>query len=1161
MKKKFSLSVVAGAFAATAIVAPIAASAEAPDEVKSGVYFTKTDGSKGAYYSFTEWEKLSAVEQANLILEYGSENVKIFNKVEDKIAKLSDVVDKNDFNAAAAPYADGDIAGTFVDAESGNDVVITDPTAANVASVNTLDDIALENGGELNLPKTVNATLDDADATEVTLDIDWAENADFDNNVAGEYTFTGTVKKADGETAKFEIPADKAEVTVKVVVAAGELKVESVSAINANQVLVTYNQELDKTTAQNLANYKLEGKVGTTTAGGTTVANVALNTTATFGQTPKATLQADGKSVLVTLSTTNTPQVFEGQVTQKLTVENVKAKDGKVVTKTTKDFSYTDVTAPTVASVTTEGNRVIVVKFSEYVTPTTATTASNYQLDGVSLTAYGAGTGQYDAEKNEVRFSLSSALPDKTYKLKVSVDNVIVDAAGFKVVQVEKDLVVTTNTTAAKLTSVEVAADKASILVKFDKPLAAVGNYVTGQPLFIDGTDIFATAGITKTIENGSLKLTGAIASFVSNGLHAVNLSNTSTAYLQDAYGVKVEAGTTSYTIAADTVKPAVTSTTVNSGATQIEVKFSEAVTSATAENRLNYTLKKADGTTVAINTAAFKSGTNDIAVLGVTALAAGTYTLEVKNVQDTATPANTVDAYTTTLTVADTVKPTVSKVEYSGKTVYVTFSENVNTTTATTAANYLYKGIALPANTKLTAVSGTMVKIELPSDAANVVTGEAFGVSTSVTDVAGNPLAGFGYSGTIGAAFVTASLDADSAAKIVATAKDTVQITFNKALETLNAGDFSFSTNNGSSWTAFTQQNVSFVNTDGKGVATFKLPTGTTLPTDLANVQVKVSTTGTTKGSDASTLSGTILTTGGVAVADKIAPEVAVTSGVGVTPVTYNVVAKDSDDNGKVDVLEITFSENLTTGSVSKDDFAVTGLTVKNVTVGAGALATDKVTLTLNEGTVSDVSDVFAVTLVGDIEDSANNVLKANASKSYAITTTVAATALATINGGGAILGDYTKAGITGVTAGNLTLVNATVAAAKAALVAPATALTKAQIQTAVDDTLAVATAKTNLAVPTLTDADKAITTAELVATQDGATVTWAVTTGTGTITAGVYSTPARGVASATEVLTATIKKGEAVETKVFNVTVQTNVDTDSDGTFDNPTTIIVAP
>ncbi len=486
-------------------------------------------------------------------------------------------------------------------------------------------------------------------------------------------------------------------------------KVESVSAINLNQILVTFNKELDKDSAENLANYTLNN--GTV--------NAALNNAA-WTESPKATLQADGKSVLITLDTDTdgTYQTLANQLEAKLTIDGVKTKDGKAIAKSEHKFTYTDTTVPTVESVKMEGNKVIVVKFSEAVRADQAIAVANYQIDGVSLSAYGVGTPQWDAEKNEVRIPLTTALADKTYKLKVSVNNGIQDVAGYKLLQVEKDLTVVTDKTVGKMTEVSVAADKSYVLVKFDKALAP-SNYVTGQPLFIDGVNVFNSNTIARTIENGALKLTPAgggtdFNTIIANGIHAVNLKSDDNNYLVDAYGIKVAAGATSYNVVADTTKPTVESVTVNEGATTIEVKFSESVDSATAQNRFNYTLKNADGSVVTISSATFKSGSTNTVQLTVSALDAGNYTLTVQNVKDRA--GNTMDSYSKSLSVADLVAPTVTAVKQgigaNSNSIYVYFSEAVNTATATDVNNYLYNNKALPAGTSITALSASAVKL-----------------------------------------------------------------------------------------------------------------------------------------------------------------------------------------------------------------------------------------------------------------------------------------------------------------------------------------------------------------------------------------------------------------------------------------------------------------
>lgn len=750
-------------------------------------------------------------------------------------------------------------------------------------------------------------------------------------------------------------------------------KVESVSAINLNQILVTFNKELDKDSAENLANYTLNN--GTV--------NAALNNAA-WTESPKATLQADGKSVLITLDTDTdgTYQTLANQLEAKLTIDGVKTKDGKAIAKSEHKFTYTDTTVPTVESVKMEGNKVIVVKFSEAVRADQAIAVANYQIDGVSLSAYGVGTPQWDAEKNEVRIPLTTALADKTYKLKVSVNNGIQDVAGYKLLQVEKDLTVVTDKTVGKMTEVSVAADKSYVLVKFDKALAP-SNYVTGQPLFIDGVNVFNSNTIARTIENGALKLTPAgggtdFNTIIANGIHAVNLKSDDNNYLVDAYGIKVAAGATSYNVVADTTKPTVESVTVNEGATTIEVKFSESVDSATAQNRFNYTLKKADGSVVTISSATFKSGSTNTVQLTVSALDAGNYTLTVQNVKDRA--GNTMDSYSKSLSVADLVAPTVTAVKQgigaNSNSIYVYFSEAVNTATATDVNNYLYNNKALPAGTSITALSASAVKITLPSS-VTVTQGTPFAVSNNVTDVAGNKIAGYGYQTTVsGTVANDLGLASGTAVKVVD--KRTVQVTLNKELKSVNTSDFEFKVSNGSggtTWATVPQQNVSYVNSNGKATITFKFnsdvvdedgkfATGATRTAIAVRTnQTSGYTFGTVAVDDTTFTSAALGGSSGTDAADNIAPTLASTNGI---------VTVDSNNNGKIDKIKLTFTEAINGNYLSATTFDVSGYTVTGAALDG--LDPKVVWITVAEKSTPDTDATPNIVRLGTVKDANGN-------------------------------------------------------------------------------------------------------------------------------------------------------------------------------------------
>ncbi|MQL53259.1 hypothetical protein GFC01_13525 [Desulfofundulus thermobenzoicus] len=825
-------------------------------------------------------------------------------------------------------------------------------------------------------PASVSLTVGETKQLTVTTDpADAAVTYTSDNTAVAEVDATGKITAKAAGSATITVTAKKdgladgtATVAVTVSEAAG-LQVVSVSAINLNQIQVVFNKEVDKTSAETLANYVLNN--GTI--------NAALNNAA-WTETPKATLQDDGKTVVITLDTDTdaTYQTLQNQIEATLIISNVKSKDGfETITSTTKKITCVDITVPSVVGVSMEGNKVIIVKFSEPVKGDEAINAANYRIDGVSLSSYGVGAISYDAEKAEVRIPLTTALPDKTYKLTASVNNAIEDLVGLKVLATDKDFTVKADTTAATVSAVEVAADNSYVKIKFTKALDPVA-YVVGDPVIIDGIPIFnaGTTTIAKSVENGVLKLQAAgagtdYAKIVAAGAHAVNVKQDATNYLVDAFGVKVATSFITYTIAADTTKPVVSKVTVQTGATSTEVKFSEAVDTASAQNRFNYVIKDAQNNAVTISSAVIKAGTTDTVVLTHTALAAGTYSVAIQNVKDLA--GNVMDVYNTSLVVADTVAPTVTEVKYStaNNAIYVYYSEAMNTSTTTDQANYLYNDSALPAGTTITALSNAAVKITLPVTTP-VTAGTRFAVSSNVTDLAGNKMAGFGYSTTLTNPLAD-NLALAAGTTVNVTDKQTVVLTLDKELKALQASDFTYSTDNGSNWTAFTQQNASYVNQNGKAVVTLKVgsPTWETDGKVLGNtVKVRanqtVEYTFETTAVDDTKLTATALGgASGIAVTDKIAPALASTD-----PIT----TVDSDSNGKIDQIKVVFTEAMDGNYLSATTFAVSGYTVTGAALDKTDATNKTVLISIAEGTNPDSDATPNVTRVGVMKDANGN-------------------------------------------------------------------------------------------------------------------------------------------------------------------------------------------
>lgn len=150
MKNKLSYAILAAAVAVPALLAPTPGFAATNDEAKSGLYFTK-EGEKGAYYTFEAWAALTQVEKGVLLTKYGTANVQVLLKAQgfEKITTLGAISDSGKpFLEAAVEYKDGDIEGTFVNAETNEEIVIGDTTDVVVESVKALEATVFKGSNE-----------------------------------------------------------------------------------------------------------------------------------------------------------------------------------------------------------------------------------------------------------------------------------------------------------------------------------------------------------------------------------------------------------------------------------------------------------------------------------------------------------------------------------------------------------------------------------------------------------------------------------------------------------------------------------------------------------------------------------------------------------------------------------------------------------------------------------------------------------------------------------------------------------------------------------------------------------------------------------------------------------------------------------------------------
>lgn len=564
----------------------------------------------------------------------------------------------------------------------------------------------------------------------------------------------------------------------------GDLKVESVSAINLNQFAVKFTKNVDETSAETITNYKLN--------------NIGLTT-----GTASASLQADGKTVVVTLVT---PRAQSEEAT--VTVSGVQEDETfNLVPTATKTVTFADTTAPTVSSVTMKGNTKLVVKFSEAVKDTTA---NNYlTINGLPLSAFNASasaiasTGVYG---ETVTITFNSPLNAGSYKLNIGAG--LFDAAGFPVAKQDKDFSVVADTTAPTVVSTT-ATTSGLVKVVFNKPIDSTS--LTGAFSINGGAPVNGTLkadGVTVEVQFGPTEIKAGANVLVINKKVA------------DAYGNKVSTTTdlrVAVNAASDTTPPAVNTVAVKDDR-HFTVVFSKPVNSVYANNPANYNLYNAagskvsstyfNGATFVTRTAAGQTNMVDITLAAGKELPGGTYRLDIANIQDMS--GNTMAPFSTNIVSPDKTAPDFATgtqgVAYAtGNKVEVYYSEPMAVSGAGSIlnpANYSYStdgGVtwnAIPSNATLT--PGVDNKSVIFTFGTDVIATSINKVrAANVTDVAGNVIKNIAPTATIVAANVATPvsiLNTSSSYPALTVNGSVASVTFktDRPLVSVLPGDFS---------------------------------------------------------------------------------------------------------------------------------------------------------------------------------------------------------------------------------------------------------------------------------------------------------------------------------------------------------------------------------
>jgi len=445
----------------------------------------------------------------------------------------------------------------------------------------------------------------------------------------------------------------------------------TVQAVSLTGVDVTFSEPVEKTSAEDKANYSIDK--------GITVLAATL----------------DGNGTVVHLTTTAHQ---EGQ-TYTLRVSNVRdVADVPNTIAANSSLSYTtpvstsDTTPPQLVSIAVVSLSQIDVRFSEALEQASAETAGNYTIDsGVSVLQ-----AALDGSSVLVHLTTTAHTPGQNYTLRVShirdraptPNTIAANSALSYTVPLNN-----TDTTPPQLTSLTVIS-LTQIDVRFSEAVEeasaeTVSNYgidggVTVTQATLDGNAVVVHLTTTTHTAGQSYTLR------VSNVRDRAPTPNTIAANSFLSYTVPLNN--------VDTTPPRLASVAVVSP-TQIDVRFSEAVEETSAEMVGNYSIDHGISVLQAV-----LDGSLVVVHLTTTSHASGqTYTLRVSDVRDRAVPANVIAsnssyAYTVAFggaTSDDVTPPQISAVNVLTLTnIDVVFSEAVDQASAEAVANYRIDGV-----------------------------------------------------------------------------------------------------------------------------------------------------------------------------------------------------------------------------------------------------------------------------------------------------------------------------------------------------------------------------------------------------------------------------------------------------------------------------------
>ncbi|MER2126635.1 S-layer homology domain-containing protein [Solibacillus sp.] len=536
-------------------------------------------------------------------------------------------------------------------------------------------------------------------------------------------------------------------------------KVESVSATNLKEIVVTFNQAVNKTTAENKDAYVVKKGLSV----------IAIDS---------AQLQADGKTVILTVNTVAPNTALTNQSKEyTLSLDGIKAGE-KVISAKDVAFTPLDQALPTVESVTGLGNKAVKVTFSEPV-KLNSTVASAFKIDDKVVSGVATVTGR------TVTIELFSTLTDGKHDL--TVNNNIIDYTNYQLVETTKSFEVVADTTAPTITEVKDATLE-GVTVVFSEDIKKAEAETAANYHWMSGSTKKVASKAT-LINSNTVRV-----SFSANPLPGYT-TDLFVNNISDYSGNKLAKDSkVAVTAQLDQVRPEVLTSKYDNSTKQLTVTFSKEVKLASFKAS-NVVVKDKDGKVVSNGYSAALNDGNKLTVTFTNALKPGNYSFELSGVTDTTLLANSMLPYTTQLAVTNTTAPKATGITGTGTTYVVSFDKAMDQSSTASILNpdnyfVTYKTTdtpertvngKLPAGTNLSPTSdGKGVIVTFPTGVKALTSFTVQGVK----DTDGNFISGYAQT------FTTFEGNA-KLVKAVATSTTKVELTMNQPMGYVNAADF----------------------------------------------------------------------------------------------------------------------------------------------------------------------------------------------------------------------------------------------------------------------------------------------------------------------------------------------------------------------------------